>query len=225
MREHRYRPRKVCEELSPPMVDDGFRLSCSLPVHHTGPHSIDYEGEVIEWAHHEEPHPIVPKPDLVYMPSQSSVEGGREDFWRQFGNANYLRRHALYNSDEDGNFLPWNQRRDLPDGSTWVDHLWKLTPGTKFGWATDEWTVFMAVETPVAVIIWTCEHLDLPIVFGGARRGRGGHPEGGGETSRLTIGGKALVLAIMKKLARDKGEPFNLTEYEDTFIPSWGCLS
>ena len=204
--------RHGCEQLSPPM--DDLRYTCSLAYRHPGRHAMEHEGQVIEWEDYVEPRIPVPKPDIMLMPDR--VEGGREDFWKELGQTNYYLAHSRHNQD-----LPLRKWTGLPDGSTWVDHMWKRTPGTKFYDHTDDWTVVMVAETPVSVIIWTCERMDTPLVYGGDRLGRGGM----GSRGPASVGfGDREVLWAMKILAHRKGEPFKGV-WRDEFVPLMGCKS
>ncbi|MEV7132178.1 hypothetical protein AB0N24_04750 [Arthrobacter sp. NPDC093128] len=200
--------RHGCEQLSPPR--DDLRYTCSLAIRHPGRHAMEHDGQVIEWEDYVEPRIPVPKPDIMVMPGR--VEGGREDFWRELGKVNHSVAYMLHSRER-----PWREW----DGSTWVDHMWKLTPGTKFYDHTDDWTVLMVAETPVSVIIWTCERMDAPLVYGGDRLGRGGRGSRGPASVSL---GDSVVLGAMKILARRKGEPFKGV-WRDEFVPLMGCRS
>lgn len=207
-----------CGSLSGPMFEDQFRFTCTRKARHTGLHSMEHDGQVIQWEHYDS-RVIVPKPPIILMPGR--VEGGREDFWRELGQANYI--CAAMQHEEK---LPKRKRLlgfNLPDGSTWVDHMWKLTPGTKVYAHTDDWTVFMVAETPVSVIIWTCERLDVPLVYGGDAAPRS---DGGKGPAFIDIGGEGDMLHVMKILARRHGELASFKgKYVDGFMPALGCRS
>ena len=195
------------------MFEDQFRYTCTREVNHSGKHGMEHEGQVIEWEDYAEPRIRVPKPPVIIMPRR--VEGGREEFWRQLGQENYFNAYMRHNGD-----LPFSKWTGLPDGSTWVDHMWKLTPGTKLYDHTDTWTVLMVAETPVSVIVWTSERMDSPFVYGGDRLGRGSHGHG----PRSIEFGKREILWASKSVAERKGESFKGT-YADEFVPLMGSRS
>lgn len=161
---------------------------------------MEHEGQVIEWETFDEPRIPVPKPDIIIVPDH--VEGGREDFWRQVGWLNWRYATFRHNSDKAGHLLPIRKHTTLPDGSTWVDHMWTLTPGTRINYATDDYTVLMTAETPVSVTIWTVERPDAPITYGGPL------PPQWVKHSGASIAISPDMPIIQKTLARRHGIPY-----------------